>query len=127
MPATYYPEHHWIIDVVDDLPGARAADQPAWGCVVFWIDDKMFGMVCEDSRGRELVTLKLPPEDGEALRQTHAFIEPGWHLNKRHWNSVVLAEAAGERKLITELLEDSYHCLLETLPRRRQQHIGLLS
>lgn len=127
MPATYYPEHDWIVDLVDDLPGARAADQPAWDCVVLWIGDKMFGMVCEDSRGRELLTLKLPPEDGLALRQAHDFIEPGYHLNKRHWTSVVLTDPGAERGLLTAMLEDSYACLLDTLPRRRREQIRLLS
>lgn len=126
VPATYYPEHGWIVDLVDDMPGARAADQPAWNCVVLWIGERMFGMICTDGRGRELLTLKLPPEDGEALRQAHAFIEAGWHLNKRHWTSIVLAECA-DRALLTALLEDSYSCLLDTLPRWRQEQVRLQS
>lgn len=125
MTVTFYPLWEWIYAIVDDLPGARAADQESWGCVVLWIGDKMFGMVCEDSRGRELLTIKLPPEDGEALRQEHEFIEPGWHLNKRHWTSVVLAHGRRDRQLITELLEDSYDCLLDTLPRWRQREVRL--
>jgi predicted DNA-binding protein (MmcQ/YjbR family) len=125
MTATFLPHWEWIYAIVDDLPGAHAADQEAWDCVVLWIGDKMFGMVCEDSSGRELLTIKLPPEDGEALRQQHAFIEPGWHLNKRHWTSIVLADAGENRELITELLQDSYDCLLDTLPRWRQRAVRL--
>ena len=125
---TFFPHWGWIYAIVEDLPGARAADQEAWECVVLWIGEKMFGIVGQDSRGRELLTLKLPPEDGAALRQQHAFIEPGWHLDKRHWSSIVLADAAGaHEQLITELLEDSYHCLLDTLPQWRQREVRLMT
>ncbi|GAB2595582.1 MmcQ/YjbR family DNA-binding protein [Pseudactinotalea suaedae] len=127
MVVTFFPHWDWIYAAVDDLPGARAADQEAWECVVLWIGDKMFGIVGQDSRGRELLTLKLPPEDSEALRQQHAFVEPGWHLNKRHWSSVVLADVVEDRQLVTELLEDSYDCLLDTLPRWRQREVRLLT
>lgn len=127
MPATAFPEHAWLVDLVDDLPGARAADQPAWDAVVLWIGDKMFGTIGTDGRGRDLLTLKLPPEDGEALRQAHAFVEPGYRLNKRHWTSVVLADPGAHRDLLAELVEDSYHCLLATLPRWRRREIGLLA
>lgn len=127
VPPTFYPHWDWIYDVVDDLAGARAADQEAWGCVVLWIGEKMFGLVSEDSRGRELLTLKLPPEDNLALRQQHDFVEPGWHVNKRHWSSVVLADASHDRALVTELVEDSYDCLLSTLPRWQRERIRLLS
>lgn len=119
----------WIFDVVDDLPGARAADQPAWDAVVLWIGDRMFGLLCTDGRGRELLTLKLPPDQGAALRDEHAFVEPGWHLNKRHWTSVVLTDAVRRegadagRELVTAWIEDSHACLLAALPRWRRAEV----
>ncbi|WIM73486.1 MmcQ/YjbR family DNA-binding protein [Corynebacterium suedekumii] len=37
---------------------------------------------------RGVVTLKADPFEAEMLRHTHAWITPGWHMNKRHWISV---------------------------------------
>lgn len=123
VPATQCPEWSWICDIADGLPGAHAADQPVWDSVVLWIGPKMFGLLCEDSRGRELLTLKLTPEDNLALRDQHECVEPGWHVNKRHWSSVVLRHPDAAPDLVGMLVEDSYECLLASLPRWRREEI----
>ncbi len=85
---------------------------------VYRIGQKMFALVNVDPG--DLVTLKVIPEDGEALRKTHSCITPGYYMDKRHWISINLTEAAASELpagLLDELLEDSYRLVRDSLPR----------
>lgn len=66
---------------------------------------------------RPLVNLKVDPEHSEVLRQTVAGVEPGWHMNKKHWISLTGSEAITE-ELVTELVHESYELVVESLPRK---------
>lgn len=65
------------------------------------------------------VSLKCDPELAVQLRQAHAAITSGYHLNKRHWNSVTLDGTLPDR-MVTELIEDSYDLVVAGLPRRER-------
>jgi predicted DNA-binding protein (MmcQ/YjbR family) len=65
------------------------------------------------------VSLKCEPELAESLRATHAAITPGYHLNKRHWNTIVLDGSVPDA-LLGELIEDSYDLIVAALPRARR-------
>ena len=67
---------------------------------------KMFAVTAESSVPTDL-TVKCDPDIGEALRTTYESIEPGYHLNKRHWITITLGgDVADER--VRELVLDSY-------------------
>jgi predicted DNA-binding protein (MmcQ/YjbR family) len=53
------------------------------------------------------VSVKCDPELGQSLRQTHAAIVPGYHLNKRHWITVTLNSDVADEQ-VRQLIEDSY-------------------
>jgi len=73
---------------------------------VFKIGGKMFALA--QLRRKPLqVSVKCEPELGEQLRASYAEIEPGYHLNKRHWLTVTLGGAAPE-ELVRELVAGSY-------------------
>lgn len=82
---------------------------------VFKVKGRMFMLVSELD-GEPIVNLKADPEDSGALRQAYAEITPGYHMNKRHWITVMGGElmTAG---LLTELVIDSYRLVVEKLPR----------
>lgn len=121
---TLFPERAWIYEQVAELPGAHTADQLVWGdVVVAWVGTKMFGLLAPHPDGRMLLSLKLPPAQSDALRDSHAWITPGYHLNKRHWSSLELDHPDAERGLVEMLVEDSHECLVATLPRWRQHEI----
>ncbi|MEU6342614.1 MmcQ/YjbR family DNA-binding protein [Streptomyces sp. NPDC046977] len=65
------------------------------------------------------VSLKCDPELAVRLRAQHASIAPGWHLNKRHWNTVTLDGSLPDR-LVREMIEDSYDLIVSRLPRAEQ-------
>ncbi|MFJ2603883.1 MULTISPECIES: MmcQ/YjbR family DNA-binding protein [unclassified Streptomyces] len=86
---------------------------------VFKVGGKMFALSTLD--GRPLtVNLKCDPEDAVRLRVEHAgLVVPGWHMNKRHWNTVTVDGALPER-LVRELVEDSYDAVVAGLPRAQR-------
>ncbi|MFE6283546.1 MmcQ/YjbR family DNA-binding protein [Streptomyces sp. NPDC057877] len=63
------------------------------------------------------VNLKCDPEDAIRLRAEHeGLIVPGYHMNKRHWNTVT-ADGTLPDRLLRELIEDSYDLVVAGLPR----------
>jgi predicted DNA-binding protein (MmcQ/YjbR family) len=66
-----------------------------------------------------VITLKVDPEVGPSLIAEHAAIEPGYHMNKRHWISVTLDGSVPDT-LLRELVEDSYDLVLSTLSARQR-------
>jgi predicted DNA-binding protein (MmcQ/YjbR family) len=73
---------------------------------VFKIGGKMFALA-QLTRKPLQVSVKCEPELGEQLRMSYAEIEPGYHLNKRHWLTITLGGAATE-ELVRELVAGSY-------------------
>jgi predicted DNA-binding protein (MmcQ/YjbR family) len=65
------------------------------------------------------VSLKCDPELAVRLRRQHSEIVGGWHLNKRHWNTVRLDGALPDL-LVREMIEDSYDLVVASLSRNEQ-------
>jgi predicted DNA-binding protein (MmcQ/YjbR family) len=73
---------------------------------VFKVGGKMFA-IAQLKRKPLKVSVKCEPELGEQLRGTYEEIEPGYHLNKRHWLTVTCGGAASD-DLVRELVAGSY-------------------
>jgi predicted DNA-binding protein (MmcQ/YjbR family) len=87
---------------------------------------KVFGKIFALSRlGADplRVSLKCEPALAEQLRRAHAAVLPGYHLNKRHWNTVVIDGSLPD-EMIQDLIEDSYDLVVSRLSRARQRAIG---
>ncbi|MFC4369841.1 MmcQ/YjbR family DNA-binding protein [Citricoccus nitrophenolicus] len=82
---------------------------------VYKVKDRMF-MFLAELDGVPIVNLKAEPEDSGALRQAYPEITPGYHMNKRHWITVVGGENI-TGTLLGELVLDSYRLVVEKLPR----------
>ena len=65
------------------------------------------------------VSLKCDPDLAVRLRAAHEAIVGGYHLNKRHWNTVTLDGSVPDR-LVLELIEDSYDLIVAALPRSQR-------
>jgi predicted DNA-binding protein (MmcQ/YjbR family) len=66
------------------------------------------------------VSLKCEPGLAEQLREAHPAIAPGYHLNKRHWNTVTL-DGSLPAAMVHDLVEDSYDLIVSALPRARRR------
>ncbi|MFI2409941.1 MmcQ/YjbR family DNA-binding protein [Streptomyces sp. NPDC018947] len=83
---------------------------------VFKVGGRMFALTALDARPLT-VNLKCDPDDAIRLRREHeGLIVPGWHMNKRHWNTVAVDGGLPDR-LVRELIEDSYDLVVAGLPR----------
>ncbi|MFH0175802.1 MmcQ/YjbR family DNA-binding protein [Streptomyces cacaoi] len=83
---------------------------------VFKVGGKLFALTTLDARPLT-VNLKCDPDDAVRLRGEHeGLIIPGYHMNKRHWNTVTVDGELPDR-LVRELVEDSYDLVVAGLPR----------
>ncbi|MCD2466945.1 MmcQ/YjbR family DNA-binding protein [Streptomyces sp. MBT42] len=81
---------------------------------VFKVAGKLFALSSlEDEPLR--VNLKCDPDDAVRLREEHPAIGPGYHMNKRHWNTVTVGELPD--RMVRELVEDSYDLVVAGLPK----------
>jgi predicted DNA-binding protein (MmcQ/YjbR family) len=69
------------------------------------------------------VSLKCEPPLAEQLREAHPAVLPGYHLNKRHWNTVIIDGSLPDTT-ISDMVEDSYDLVVSTLPRARRRALG---
>ncbi len=99
------------------LPGTQEAFPFGLDTLVFKVGGKMFA-VCGLGDAPASVSLKCEPSYAQALRVAFPdAVRPGYHLNKRHWNTVEL-EAGLPAPLVRELVEHSYHRVVAGLPKR---------
>ena len=89
---------------------------------VFKVCGKMFALSALDRTPLE-VSVKCEPDLAVGLRGSHAAIRPGYHLNKRHWNTITLDGSLPD-KLVRDLIEDSYDLVVSALPKRTQRQLG---
>jgi predicted DNA-binding protein (MmcQ/YjbR family) len=86
---------------------------------VFKVSGKIFALSILDQVPLR-ISLKCEPELAEQLRSTHAAVLPGYHLNKRHWNTVILDGSLTDR-MIKDMIQDSYDLVVSVLPRRAKR------
>ena len=83
---------------------------------VYKVGGKMFALVPRDAEPAH-VSLKCDPEWSEVLRKAYPAVQPGYHLNKKHWNTIVLDGSVPDDE-VEELIRHSYELVVESLPRR---------
>jgi predicted DNA-binding protein (MmcQ/YjbR family) len=89
---------------------------------VFKVRGKMFAISALEREPLE-VSVKCEPELAVELRNSYAAIRPGYHLNKRHWNTITLDGSLPDQ-LVRDLIEDSYDLVVSALPKRAQKELG---
>lgn len=83
--------------------------------LVFKVMGKMFALLPLDDPVS--INLKADPEYSDELREQYdGRIRPGWHMNKRHWNTVSLVDNLSE-KLVRDLIDHSYDMVVKGLKK----------
>jgi predicted DNA-binding protein (MmcQ/YjbR family) len=103
------------------LPGTTEEFPFSPGLSVFKVAGKVFALAPLEDRPLR-VSLKCEPGLAEQLRDTYSAIRPGYHLNKRHWNTVNVDGSLPDR-LVLDMIEDSYDLVVAGLPKRTQAEL----
>jgi predicted DNA-binding protein (MmcQ/YjbR family) len=88
--------------------------------LAFKVGGKIFAIT--DVEDFEFINLKCDPDRALELREKHAEIVPGWHMNKKHWNSVN-PHGDLDDNLIKELILHSYDLILGSLPAKQRKEL----
>lgn len=84
------------------------------GVAVIKVRDKMFALIPAAAPAQ--ISLKCDPDWAAVLRQTFTAVQPGYHLNKRHWNTVTLDGSIPDDQ-VCEMIDHSYDLVVRSLPK----------
>lgn len=93
--------------------------------LVFKVMGKMFAATgLNDEVFR--VNLKCDPERAIELRASYPDIIPGWHMNKKHWNTVYFERGTIEESLLVDLIDHSYQLVVSSLKKADKEALDSL-
>jgi predicted DNA-binding protein (MmcQ/YjbR family) len=87
--------------------------------IVFKVEGKMFALAALDEVPPR-VNLKCDPDLALELRDRYEQVLPGYHMNKKHWNTVVLDGVIPEKE-IRKMIDHSYDLVVRSLPKAKRQ------
>ena len=92
--------------------------------LVFKRHKKIFALA--DSVDFSFINLKCDPENAVELREHYQGIQPGYHMNKKHWNTVNF-EGSLRNNILKELIDHSYDCVVKGLTKKLKTELSSLS
>ena len=84
--------------------------------LVFKVMDKMFLLLALDEQPTK-INCKCDPEKAIELREKYTSVQPGYHMNKMHWNTVT-CDGSVANKLIFSWIDHSYDLVVDSLPKK---------
>lgn len=90
--------------------------------LVLKVGGKIFAITGLDS-DHFTVNLKCDPDKAVELREQYPEIQPGWHMNKKHWNTVDF-EGGLDGRTLRELIDHSYELVLNSLKKSEREAIA---
>lgn len=75
--------------------------------LVFKVNGKIFLLTGLDNDPLQF-NVKCDPEKAEELREQYAAVLPGYHMNKKHWNTIIV-DGSVPKRLLKEWITDSYN------------------
>jgi predicted DNA-binding protein (MmcQ/YjbR family) len=88
--------------------------------LVFKVCGKMFALMSFDENDGIRINLKNSPEINLQLRESHPYIIPGYHMNKNHWNTIIISSAVNPT-LLYQLIDQSYDSVVAGLPKKMKE------
>ena len=89
--------------------------------LVFKVAGKMFALTNVDQFAS--INLKCDPEEAVRLREQHPAVQPGYHMSKKHWNTVRMDGSVSDQ-LVKQWTDDSYQLVVAKLPKRLRSSLA---
>ena len=87
--------------------------------LVIKVGSKMFALV-SSREGRVNISLKCDPFVAQTFRQQYPAVNPGYHMNKHHWNTIMLDGSVPDQELVW-MLDHSYELVLKSLTKAEKE------
>jgi len=100
--------------VTEDFPFGEST-------LVFRVKNKIFLLVALDTDPLQF-NAKCDPEKAVELREEYDAIRPGYHMNKKHWNTVII-DGSIPTRLLKEMIDDSYDLIIQSLPKKSKEEL----
>jgi len=96
--------------------------------LVFKVSGKMFALTSLKTweEGKQFINLKCDPEYAIELRGVYDSIEPGYHMSKKHWNSVRIYKGELPYEFIFKLINHSYDLVVNNLTKKQKAALSAL-
>jgi len=108
-------------DYCMELPGVTEELPFGPDTLVFKVMGKMFALTSLDSSAFSF-NVKCDPEKAEELRASYTDVLPGYHMSKKHWNTVRVTGSISS-ELLFSWLKDSYDLVANTLTKMAKQEL----
>lgn len=89
--------------------------------IVFKVHGKMFALLALDEVPTR-VNLKCDPDLALELRDRYEQVEPGYHMNKKHWNTVEIESGIPAAEL-RKMIDHSYALVVKSLPKKAREKL----
>ena len=89
--------------------------------LVFRVKNKIFLLVSLDASPLQF-NAKCEPDKAVELREQYDAIQPGYHMNKKHWNTVII-DGSVSTSLLKEMIDDSYKLIVQSLPKKTRDNL----
>lgn len=118
-------ENRWkkLQDFGASFPFANVYYREDWEVIYFEIQGKMFALLSPTMTPETQLTLKGDPQVNEELRELYSSITPGYHMNKKHWNSIVIQSKELSDEELLQMLWQSYQLVVAKLPKKEREKI----
>lgn len=105
-------KHKEVEEYILALPGAKLDYPFGPNTAVYKTGDKMFALISEKSDPLQ-ISLKCDPQLAQLLREKYETVMPGYHLNKKHWNTILLTGQINDQEIL-DLVRHSYELVTKT-------------
>ena len=111
-----------LTDFCMDFPGTNQDFPFDTKTMVFKVSGKMFTLINVEQwmQGIERINVKCTPTYALQLREEYESIVPGYHMNKKHWNTLILHEGELSKELVFQLIDGSYNLVIQGLSKKER-------
>lgn len=114
-----------LFEFASGLPGVTDDEAFGPGVTVLKVEGKVFAVLRDgEGEGEVWVTLKCEPGLASHLREQYAAVGPGYHMNKRHWNTVVLDSSVPDDE-VREMVEHSWERVVAGMGKADRERLRL--